>query len=1046
MIGALAAIALLSGEPFFDTEFSVTEGTWMSVDVSPDGKTLAFDMLGDIYQLPASGGEAVPVHSGPAMQRAPRYSGDGSRLLYLSDESGSDNAWVSNADGSNARQITHESVDVLTGPSWGPTAQSIVAARMESIASKLHSSELRLYDIAGGKGQLIVGTPANTENAHEARFSGEGRWLYYTEKVSAPHASVVYIDANHINYAIKRRDMHTGDTEEIVSGFGSATTPELSRDGKRMAFVRRVKDKTVLFVYDLTTRVQRPVYDALDRDDQADFIAQGTYYPSYAWFPDNRHVAIWAKGKLLKIDMDSGTNDVIPFRATSRHRITTAPRFTQDLAPETFRVRAIRHLSVAPDGKQLVFSAIGHLWHMTLPNTKPTRLTKVQALEFEPAWSPDGQQIAFVDWSDEKGGAIRIASTRGRVVRTLVSGSGVMRQPAFSPDDKRIVYKIDEGDSCMGGSRGKPGLYWIAATGGESHFITRQGNAPQFSPDGQRVYFTTERYADGNMINRLESVNLDGFDWREHARTVSTDTQELRPSPDLRWIGFRERQQYYVVPYREIGTPIVVSASSNAVPVRALTDVGGYGLTWSADSTTVHWTLGPQLFRAKMGEQRPERLPETYAEVDLQIPSDKPQGKIAFVNGRLLTLNDEEVIERGTIVVDSNRIVAIGSADAVPVPKDAKVIDVSGKTLMPGLVNMHGHVDDCYYSSAGLMPEKRASHYASLAFGTTTNYDPYSSELATYSQSEMNRAGVSVGLRSITVGSVIYGREGKTDYVYVPINSVDDARKVMVRKRALGGTIIKSYRQPARAQRQQLIRAAREAEVMVDIEGESHFYNNITMVLDGHTALEHNLPVANYYDDVVQLFARGQTANTPTLIVTFGEIMGENYFYERTRVWEDPRVQAFVPATTSSYSPLGMPHGAPPYARGMTTIHVADELWDIGFRSVARSIKKLDDAGVIINVGSHGQIHGIGSHWEMWLLAEGGMSNLHVLRAATLNGARTLGLDKQIGSLEAGKLADLIVLDANSLADIHNSSTVKYTMVNGRLYDSLTMTEIGNRP
>jgi hypothetical protein len=269
---------------------------------------------------------------------------------------------------------------------------------------------------------------------------------------------------------------------------------------------------------------------------------------------------------------------------------------------------------------------------------------------------------------------------------------------------------------------------------------------------------------------------------------------------------------------------------------------------------------------------------------------------------------------------------------------------------------------------------------------------------------------------------------------------------VMQRKRAIGGIVIKSYKQPTRRQRQQLVKAGREAGIMVDVEGESHYYNNVGMILDGHTGLEHSLPVANYYDDIVQLMAHGKTSNTPTLVVLFGELFGENYLYQTTRAWDDPKIKTYVQETTSHYSPLEVGGGAPPYARGMTSIHVADEIWDIGFRSVARSIKKLDDAGVVINVGSHGQIAGLAQHWEMWLLAEGGMSNLHVLRAATLNGAKTLGLDKQIGSIEVGKLADLIVLDKNPLDDIRNSNSVRYTVLNGRIYDSLSMDEIGNHP
>ena len=454
-----------TGQPYHDVEFTVSEGSWMSVDVSPDGSTLVFDLLGDIYRLPAAGGEAVVLHDGPAMQRAATFSPDGRRLLYLSDASGADNLWTSAPDGSDARQMTHETVDVLTGPVWGPDGQSAAASKTYSTYRQMYGSELRLFDAAGGSGRVLVEAPKNGRDVQEIEFSNDGQFVYYTERVHEPY--FVYVDANHINYAIKRRDLATGKTDEILKGFGSATTAQLSPDDRRIAFVRRVKAKTVLFVYDTATGAQVPVYDRLDRDAQADFVPHGSYYPRFAWFPDNRHVAIWAGGKLRRIDMDSGTSEEIPFRVHAKHRITDAVRVGRTWRRERFTVRAVRNIAVSPDGRQMVFSALGHLWRKDLPDGVPRRTSKVAAFEFEPAFARDGRRLGYVEWDDERGSTLRIAGADGGKARTLVESRGVIREPAFSPDGNRIAFRIQEPDKSMGGYRTRPGVYWIDAGGGD---------------------------------------------------------------------------------------------------------------------------------------------------------------------------------------------------------------------------------------------------------------------------------------------------------------------------------------------------------------------------------------------------------------------------------------------------------------------------------------------------------------------------------------------------------------------------------------------------
>jgi Tol biopolymer transport system component len=1035
-----------TGQPSYDVEFQVNEGTWMSVAVSPDGRTLAFDLLGDIYAMPAAGGEAKLLLGGAAMQRNPRFSPDGRQLLYISDGGGSDNFWISNADGSDPRQITNETVRLLSTPAWNGDGTLIAGALQFATEDKHHAAELRIYDLRGGGGRVLVPAPVNDEPVNEPQFSRDGRYVYYTEKRTSPSKSRTYVDANHSNLAVMRRDLASGEAQQLIRGFGSAIAPQLSPNDRRIAFVRRVREKTVLFVYDIATGKELPVFEGLDRDEQADYSWIDGYYPQYGWFPDNRHVAIWGKGKLWNVDVDTGAAKEIPFSVRSRHKITVSPRFSHDLAPQSIKVRAIRQLAYSPDDRVVVFNALGRLWRKQ-DDAKPARLTRASTFEFEPAFSHDGRRIAYVDWNDESGSRLMIVGAQGGAPKAVYSTAGVLRTPSFSLDGTRIVFKIDEGDRCLGGREARVGLYWINAAGGEAHYIGLAGDAPMFSPDGQRIYYSTKSYINHAVVAALESVNLDGFDPRVHAKTLDADTSEPRVSPDLKWIAFRHRQQYYVTRHRETGVPVTLTtASDSANPVTRLSDIGGYALVWSADSKRLHWAVGDQFVTAAVDATLPASAKPQLQRVaaGLEAPVDAPAGEVAFTNARVITMAGDQVIERGTVVVRGNRIVAVGAAGDVAIPSGAKVIDATGKTVMPGLFDMHGYINNCYYTSSGLMPQRQSARYADLAFGVTTNYDPYSLELPAYTQTEMTLTGDMVGPRSIESGLIAFGRIAKVDSGYVPIFSYQDAQDFMARKKALGGTIVKSYRQPMRSQRQMLIKAGREAGVMVDVEGESNFYLDLTAVIDGNTDQQHNLPVATYYDDVVQLYKHGQTPHTPTLIMLNGELLGENFIYQNQRMWEDPKVRKFIQVVTSGYSPVSTPHYAPPHVRGMTSINVADELWDVGFRSVSRSVKKLDDAGVIVNAGSHGHVIGLALHWEMWLLSQGGMSNMSVLRSATLNGARTHGLEKQLGSLEPGKLADIIVLDKNPLEDIQNSNSVRYTMVNGRLYDANTMNEIGN--
>ena len=1021
------------GEPSKTVTFTVKEGTWMNLDVSPDGKEIVFDMLGDIYKMPVAGGKATLLRGGYPFEVQPRFSPDGKQICFTSDAGGGDNIWVMDKDGKNARQVTKETFRLLNNSVWTPDGQYLITRKHFTGTRSAGAGELWMYHISGGKGIMLVKRRNQQKDMNEPWVSPDGKYVYFTQDMTGGSFFQYNKDPNGQIIVIRRFDREKGKVEVVMGGPGSAMRPQISRDGKMMAFVRRVRTKTVLYVHNLETGEQRPVFDGLSKDQQEAWSLFGLY-TNFNWLPDNQHVIIYGQGKIWKVNIKTATATAIPFEVTAKHTITEAVRFQQKVSPDKFKAQVIRHAVTSPDQKTLVFNAVGYLWKKSLPNGKPQRLTKSTDFESEPAFSPNGQEIVYVTWNDENSGAIRKMNLRGGQNTLLTKEKGIYRTPKFSPDGSKITFRREGGNNAQGFNFTKrPGLYWMSAQGGKMNFITREGEYPTFNKRGDRIFYNTGGILFGSLSKTFKSVNLSGQEQLVHFQ--SKYANQFTISPDNEWIAFGELHKVYVAHFPKSGKTMRLNAKTKAMPVAQLSKHAGINLHWSKDSKKVFWTLGDQYFGRAITDKftfLPNAAKKTAPvdsvgiDINLELKTDLPTGVVAFKNARIITMKGNEVIENGTIVVEKNKIKTIGKADAVKIPAGAEVIDASGKTIMPGFIDAHAHMGTF---RAGLSPQKQWSYYANLAYGVTTTHDPSSNSEMVFTQSEMVKGGQMVGPRIYSTGTILYGADG--DFKAL-INNYNDAESALKRTRAYGAFSVKSYNQPRRNQRQQVIKAARKLKMMVCPEGGSHYMHNLSMIIDGHTTVEHNLPVARLYDDVVQLWKNAGTAYTPTLIVCYGANSGEYYFYQKTNVWEKKKLL--------KYTPRGIID-----ARSRRRTMVPDEEYENGHMLVAKSCKKLEDAGVVVNLGAHGQLQGLGVHWELWLLHQGGMSNIQALRCATLNPAKTLGLDKEVGTLEKGKLADLIVLDKNPLDNIRNTESVRYTMVNGRLYDTETMNEIGSR-
>ncbi len=1015
---------------FTSAKIDVRSGTWMNVDLSPDGKTIVFDLLGDIYTMPVKGGEATALMTDIAWQMQPRFSPDGKYIAFTSDEDGGDNIWIMKADGSDAKAVTTETFRLLNSPAWSPDGNYLVGRKHYTGTRSLGAGEVWMYHKSGGNGVMLTKRPNEQKDLGEPAFSHDGKYVYFSQDATPGKTFHYSKDSEKGIYKIKRLELETGDIKVIVSGKGGAIRPTLSPDGKYLAYISRDDFQSNLYLYDLKSGAETKIYDGLERDMQETWAIHGVY-PTMAWTPNSDALIFWAGGKINKLSLETLESKIIEFHVKTNKKIQTAVRFTQDLDQTSFDTKMLRDVQVSPNGKKVVFESMGNLYIKTLPDGKPKRLTKQKSqFELNPSFSRDGKKIVYVTWDDKELGQVRVVSSRGGKGTVITREPGKYVEPSFSPDGKTVVYRKISGGFITDPTWGlNPGIYAVSAKGGKASLVTENGLKPHFGSSNERIYVTRN-----GKIPHISRIDLDGQ--HETKLYQGKFASEYRVAPDGKHLAFAERFKVFVTPFVERGDVIDIGPKAKNLPVEQLSIRAGEGINWNGQSNELYWSLGADLFQAPVTglfDIKPKEIDSAkensnnkvrVTNLSYQQKVDIPSGRIAFVGGKVITMEGEKIIENGVVLVEGNKIKAVGVKTQVNIPSDATIIDITGKTVMPGLIDAHAHGPQ---GTSEIIPQQNWKNYAGLALGVTTIHDPSNDTTEFFAASEMQKAGKIVASRLFSTGTILYGATipGYTSHV----DNLDDAKFHVERLKSAGAFSVKSYNQPRRNQRQQFIQAARELEMMVVPEGGSLLQHNLTMVVDGHTTLEHSISTAKIYEDIKQLWSQSDMAYTPTMGVAYGGISGENYWYDTTNVWQHPRLSKYVPS--EFLDPRSMRRPKAPH-------HHYNHL------NVAKVAKQMQDLGVEVNSGGHGQREGLAMHWEMWMMAQGGMTPLQAIRTATMSPAKSLGLDKDLGSLTVGKLADIIVVDGDVASNIKLSDKIIYTMVNGRLYDAETMNEVGN--